>query len=308
MPSISGLHHVTAVSGPAQRNVDFYGGTLGLRLVKKTVNFDDPGTYHLYYGDGLGHPGSILTFFPWANAIPGRAGAGMTAATAYAVPTDALGFWQERFAERALDFERGERFGEAVLAFADPDGLPLELVTHDASGPGWAGGTVPPEHTARSFHSVTLAVADPAPTADVLDLFGWNHVGEEDGRLRFQAPDGGPASLVDLVQTAERGRPGAGTVHHVTFRAADDDEQRAWQDALRSAGLLATEVKDRQYFRSVYVREPGGILFEIATDAPGFTADESAEALGTALRLPPWLESRRAAIERQLPTLTLPTA
>ncbi len=305
---IPGLHHVTAVSGPAQRNVDFYAGVLGLRLVKKTVNFDDPGTYHLYYGDDLGRPGSILTFFPWANAVPGRTGAGMTAATAYSVPAGALDFWMERFAERALDFDAPvERFGETVLAFDDPDGLPLELIAQDASGSGWAGGPVPPEAAVQSFHSVTLALAETEPTARLLDLFGWENVGEEDGRLRFQAPSG-PASVVDVVQTAERGRPGAGTVHHVAFRAQGDDEQRAWQDALRSAGLFATEVKDRQYFRSIYFPSPGGVLFEIATDAPGFTADESAERLGTALKLPPWAEPRRDAIEQQLPTLTVPTA
>ncbi len=309
MPPIPGLHHVTAVSGPAQRNADFYVGVLGLRLVKKTVNFDDPGTYHLYYGDALGRPGSVLTFFPWANAAPGRSGAGMAAATAYAVPADALDFWMTRFADRALDFDAPvERFGEAVLGFADPDGLRLELVADGATGEGWAEGPVPPEAAVRSFHSVTLALTDTGPTARVLALFGWDNVGEEAGRLRFRAPGGGPASVVDLVQTTERGRPGAGTVHHVAFRARGDEEQRAWQDALRSAGLFVTEVKDRQYFRSVYFREPGGVLFEIATDAPGFTADEPADALGGALKLPPWVEDRRAAIERQLPPLTVPTA
>ena len=314
-PPISGIHHVTAISGPAQQNVDFYVGVLGQRFVKKTVNFDDPGTYHLYYGDELGRPGTIMTFFPWANAAPGRNGTGMTAATAYSVPAGSLDYWMERFADRALDFDAPtERFGDLVLGFTDPDGMPLELVAHREAerAPGWADGPVPNEHAARSFHSVTLALEDPAPTARVLDLFGYKHVGDDPsagsgGRLRFQAPGGGPASIVDLVQTGERGRPGAGTVHHVAFRARDDEEQRAWQHALRDAGLFTTEVKDRQYFRSIYFREPGGVLFEIATDAPGFTADEAPEALGTDLKLPPWVEGQRTAIERQLPDLRVPS-
>jgi glyoxalase family protein len=194
-----------------------------------------------------------------------------------------------------------------VLAFAAPDGLPIELVAHDAV-PGDPASAAPAAYAVRGFHSVTLSLADPAPTAKVLtDVFGWAEVGEEGGRVRFRAPDRGPASVVDLVQTDERGRPGAGTVHHVAFRARDDEEQRAWRDALRTAGLHPTDVKDRQYFRSIYFREPGGVLFEIATDGPGFTADESAADLGTALKLPPWLEARRSSFEQRLPSLTLPS-
>ena len=306
--SIPGLHHVSAIVGPPQTNVDFYVGVLGLRLIKRTVNFDDPGTYHLYYGDAVGSPGTAMTTFPWANAAPGRAGAGMTSATAFSVPTDALDFWMERFADRALDFDAPvDRFGEAVLAFADPDGLPLELIAHDGS-PGEPPTGVSDAYAVRGFHSVTLALADPTPTARVMkDVFGWEEVGEEDGRLRFQAVDGGPASVVDLVQTDERGRPGAGTVHHVAFRARDDEQQRAWRDLLRTYGLRPTEVKDRQYFHSIYFHEPGGVLFEIATDGPGFATDEIVDSLGTALKLPPWLEVRRAAIEQRLPSLTLPS-
>jgi glyoxalase family protein len=303
-PSIPGLHHVSAVVGPPQPNVDFYVGALGLRLVKRTVNFDDPGTYHLYYGDATGRPGTAMTTFPWPNAVPGRAGAGMTSATAFSVPAGSLDVWMGSFADRALDFDAPtERFGEAVLAFADPDGLPLEIIAHDAAT------DVPPSsaHAIRGFHSVTLALADPTQTARVFtDIFGWETAGEEDGRLRFRAAGGGPASIVDLVQTDERGRSGAGTVHHVAFRARDDDEQRAWRDALRTAGLRPTEVKDRQYFRSIYFREPGGVLFEIATDGPGFTADESVADLGSTLKLPPWLDARRDAIAQRLPPLTLP--
>lgn len=311
-PAIAGLHHVSAIVGPPQRNVDFYTGVLGLRLVKRTVNFDDPSTYHLYYGDGLGRPGTAMTTFPWPNAVPGRAGRGMASATAFSVPAGALDPWMGRFADRALDFDAPVvRFGETVLAFADPDGLPLELVAHTGaeSAPGWTDGPVPAEHAIRGFHSVTLALGDPAPTARVLaDVFGWAEAGDEDGRLRFVAPGSGMGSVIDLVQTDERGRPGAGTVHHVAFRARDDAEQAAWQDALRTAGLHATEMKDRQYFRSIYFREPGGVLFEIATDGPGFTTDETVAGLGTALQLPPWLEARRADIERRLPPLTLPAS
>jgi glyoxalase family protein len=301
---IAGLHHVTAIAGAPRANVAFYTGVLSLRLVKRTVNFDDPGTWHLYYGDALGRPGTAMTFFPWPDAVPGRAGAGMTSATAFAVPPGSLDVWMGRFADLGLDFGAPvERFGERVLPLADPDGLALELVERDtpADLTGWPEGPVPPEHAVRSFDGVTLALSDPAPTAGVLrDVLGYDAVGEEGGRLRFRAPTATYAHYIDLVQTEERARPGAGTVHHIAFRARDDEEQAAWQAAVREAGLHVTEVRDRQYFRSVYFREPGGVLFEIATDAPGFTLDEPAETLGSALRLPPWLEPRRASIEARL--------
>jgi glyoxalase family protein len=301
---IAGLHHVTAIGGPPRANVAFYTGVLGLRLVKRTVNFDDPGTWHLYYGDALGRPGTAMTFFPWPDAVPGRAGAGMTSATAFSVPPGSLDVWMGRLADLGLDFGVPmERFGERVLPLADPDGLELELVERDtpADLPGWPEGPVPPEHAVRCFDGVTLALADPAPTAEVLrDVLGYEAVGEEGGRLRLRTPAAPYAHTVDLVQTGERARPGAGTVHHVAFRARDEKEQAAWQEAVREAGLHVTEVRDRQYFQSVYFREPGGILFEIATDTPGFTLDEPAETLGSSLRLPPWLEPRRASIEARL--------
>jgi glyoxalase family protein len=310
MPPSPGLHHVTAIAGAPQPNAAFYTDLLGLRLVKRTVNFDDPGTYHLYYGDGRGRPGTILTFFPYLQAAPGRAGAGMAQATAFAVPTNALDAWMERFADRAVDFDAArERFGAGVLTFEDPDGLRLELVA-DATAEaaeGWRDGTVPASAAIRGFHGVTLGLRDPAPTARVLaDVLGWSEAGEEDGRLRFRAPGGGLGRVVDLVRAEGAGRGAAGTVHHVAFRARTDDEQAALADAARAARLQVTAVKDRQYFRAVYFREPGGVLFEIATDAPGFATDETPESLGTELRLPPWLEERRAAIERRLPPLTLP--
>lgn len=308
---IAGIHHVSAIAGAPQRNVDFYVGVLGLRLVKRTVNLDDPGTYHLYYGDDLGRPGTLLTFFPWANAVPGRAGAGMTQTTAFSVPRGSIDFWMGRFADLGFDFDApAERFGERVLPLVDPDGLRLELVERDPveSLPGWAEGPVPAEYVLRSFDGVTLALSDPQATASVLrDLFGYEEIAEEDGRLRFRSPATDYADTVDLVQTAERARPGAGTVHHVAFRARTDAEQSHWRETLRQAGLHVTEVKDRQYFRSIYFREPGGVLFEIATDTPGFGIDEAPAELGAALKLPPWLEPRRAELERRLPPLRDPS-
>jgi glyoxalase family protein len=304
-PPLSGFHHVTGIAGPAQPNVDFYTGVLGLRLVKRTVNFDDPGTYHLYYGDALGRPGTILTFFPWERAVPGRVGAGMPSAVALSAPAGSVDAWMGRFADRALDFDAPrERFGDPVLPFMDPDGLTLELVAHDgAEADGPLG-----EHGIGGVHSVTLALRNPPTSAWVLtEVFGWEEVGEEDGRLRF-GPPGATEGFIDLVPTDATGRAAAGTVHHVAFRVRDDAEQEVWRERLREAGLIATEVKDRQYFRSIYFREPGGVLFEIATDGPGFTADEDTDALGTALQLPPWLERRRPAIEARLPALTFPSS
>ncbi|MDX1547099.1 MAG: ring-cleaving dioxygenase [Rhodothermales bacterium] len=301
--TLPGIHHVTAIAGPPQRLVDFYTGVLGLRLVKKTVNFDDPGTYHLYFGDDQGRPGSILTFFPWANAAPGHTGSGMAGATAFAVPPGTLDAWTHRLAAAGHDVDAPfMRMDERVLALRDPDGLPLELI--EAESVRGADG-----HALHGFHGTTLHLAAPEHTARLLtDVFGYAPDGEEDGRLRFRAAGGDRAALVDLVPAEARGRAGAGTVHHVAFRARDDAEQLAWQEAVRSTGLFVTDVKDRNYFRSIYFREPGGVLFEIATDPPGFTADEDLGALGTSLKLPAWLEPRRAQIEAQLPPLHVPTA
>ncbi len=312
---ISGLHHVTAIAGAAQPNVDFYAGTLGLRLVKRTVNFDDPGTYHLYYGDAAGRPGTILTFFPWANAVPGRSGSGMAGATAFAAPEGALSFWMDRLAEHGVAFTGPERrFGRQVLHLADPHGLPLELVfrPHLDEG-GWGGGSVPAEHALRHFDAVTLDVSDTASVSALFtEVFGWEEAGAEDERTRLEAPSAGGrgGSAIDLVDTAQRGRAGAGTVHHVAFRADDDEAQAHWRERLLERGLRVTDVQDRQYFRSIYFRDrrhTGGVLFEIATDPPGFLLDEDEEALGTALKLPPWLEDRRAAIEAHLPALRIPS-
>ncbi len=312
---IAGIHHVTAIAGDPQRNLDFYTQVLGLRLVKKTVNFDDPGSYHFYFGDATGSPGTILTFFPWPGAHPGRAGAGMAAATAFSIPPASLDYWMERLAALHDDFDApATRLGAPVLTVRDPDGLVLEFLADDkAALPGADKtsdyATVPAEHRLRSFHSVSLRVADPEPTARLLtQTFGYQAGGEESGRLRFRSPSGAHASTIDLLCTPEstaHGRMGAGVVHHVAFRARDEEQQLTWRETISSLGFNVTPVLDRQYFRSIYFREPGGILFEIATDPPGFQADESFEELGTHLKLPPWLESRREEIELRLPPVSL---
>ena len=311
--SISGLHHVTAISGDAQENLDFYADFLGLRFVKRTVNFDDPGTYHLYYGDETGQPGTIMTFFPWANAAPGREGVGMTSATQFGIPTSAFDFWMDRFARRGVDFAAPQsRFDEQVLAFRDPHGLPLELVAHPDSDalPAWREGPVPAEQAITGFHGVTLWVADPGPTAELLtETFGYRRVGTEDDRTRFHAAnEGDPGLIVDLYHPAEgpHARPGVGTTHHVAFRAQDDAHHKRWRQSIAEQGYNVTPQIDRQYFHSIYFREPNGVLFEIATDAPGFLYDEPVESLGTSLKLPPQYEPRRADLEEILPPLRLP--
>ena len=309
--AIPGLHHVTAISGPPQANVDFYAGPMGQRLVKKTVNFDAPDTYHLYYGDVSGSPGTILTFFPFVNAGPGRAGPGMATAIAYAIPAGGLDAWMIRLAERAIEFDGPMiRLGERMIALHDPDGMPVELIevagaaTGDASDRGVAH---------EGFHSVTLWLADPGPTARVLtDLFGYERTGQEveggTSRQRFRSPLGGRGSIVDLIRSnaPSIGRQGAGTIHHVAFRAETRDVQQEWRERIIDFGLNVTPVIDRQYFDAIYFREPGGVLFEIATDPPGFAVDKSAEALGTQLKLPPKYEAHRADIERVLPAIRVP--
>jgi glyoxalase family protein len=309
---IAGIHHVTALAGDPQANVDFYTRVLGLRLVKRTVNYDDPGTYHLYYGDEVGHPGTLLTFFPWPMARRGRPGAGQATVTSFAVPDGSLGFWSDRLDALGVASEGiRRRLDEEVLTLLDPDGLKLELVGSDAE-PGtepWREGPVPGEHAVRSFAGVTLTEWNPAVTANLLTgTLGFRQVAEEGERLCFATGAGGPAARVDLLAApaAERGAISAGSVHHVAWRAADGAEQLAWRAHVEAAGLYVTPVLDRQYFTSIYFREPGGVLFEIATDPPGFTTDESVEALGTGLKLPPWLEPNRQSIEAQLPPLALP--
>jgi glyoxalase family protein len=308
----AGIHHVTAIAGDPQRNLDFYGGTLGLRLVKRTVNFDDPQTYHFYFGDETGTPGSIMTFFPWPGARRGRVGAGQVAATSFAVPEGSLGWWIQRFVARGVEHDApAKRFGRSVLGFRDPDGLPLELVADPRATEraAWTGGDVPAEHAIHGFHSVTLGLARTDATERVLrEALGFERVGEEDGIVRYGAGDGGPGTLVDLrvAASGDRGVGGAGTVHHVAWRAADDAAELQIRRQVEALGLQPTPVIDRNYFHSVYFREPGGVLFEIATDPPGFADDEPAESLGEALKLPAQYEPHRAEIEAVLPTIHLP--
>jgi glyoxalase family protein len=304
-----GIHHVTAIAGRPNANLDFYARTLGLRFVKKTVNFDDPGTYHFYYGDEAGSPGTILTFFPWEHAGAGRSGVGLTQATAFRVPAGSIGFWTHRLVERGVKHEAlVKRFGEAVLDFTDPDGMSLTLVgvAGAENEPAWSSGDIPAEHAIRGFHGVTLLLDEAAPTGAILtDALGFKEVGRDGAVVRFKTP-GNVGGVVDIRESKGflRGKMGRGSVHHVAFRAADDAEQAAMARKLvEGHGLHPTEQKDRQYFRSIYFREPGGILFEIATDEPGFTVDEPLAALGTGLKLPPFLEPSRKQLEAALPPL-----
>lgn len=313
MNAIQGLHHITAIARDPQQNLSFYENTLGQRLVKTTVNFDDPGTYHLYYGDETGTPGTIMTFFPWPRIARGSAGAGETGAVAYAIPAGAHTYWMERLASFNLNPQRGaERFGQQVILFDDPDGMQLELIEVDAAMPVrfWDEGPVPAAYALRGFHSVTLWLNHVEQTARLLtERLGYtaDGINQEPGgtRYRFKAAADGPGAFVDLLYAPdlEPGRFGAGSVHHIAFRTTDDEEQLAYLEALRNAGEQVTPVKDRQYFHSIYFRSPGGVLFEIATDAPGFLHDEPIEALGQHLKLPPWLEVNRAKIEATLPKL-----
>ncbi len=309
MTSSAGIHHVTAICSDAKKNVAFYARGLGLRLVKKTVNFDDPGTWHLYYGDETGRPGTALTFFAWDQSSPGRNGNGMATETTFVIPEGSLGYWTHRLVEQDIDHDALEkRFGESVLPLRNSDGMRLALVAVKGAEqlPGWSSGDVPAEHAIRGFHGVTLMVDAGERTAQVLTgAFGFRPDRREGNLARFRA-DGGPLGQVVDVRTAEgflAGRQGAGSVHHVAFRAADDAAQAQMAATLAAEGLHPTDQRDRCYFRSVYFKEPGGVLFEIATDNPGFTLDEPKETLGSAIKLPPWYESRRAEIVAALPPL-----
>jgi glyoxalase family protein len=308
MTPSAGLHHITAICSEPRKNVAFYTRDLGLRMVKKTVNFDDPGTWHLYFGDETGSPGTVLTFFAWP--LPrGRNGIGMAVETAFAIPESARSYWLKRFKDRGVRHDAPEqRFGETVLPLNDPDGGRLELIATPAveSLPGWSNGDVPAEHAIRGFYGVSLWVGATDPTAKVLtNAFGFRPRGREGNRHRFVAT-GGPIGGVVDIRTAPNfpaGQQGAGSIHHVAFRAADDRAQTDMVGSLRALGLKTTDQIDRQYFRSIYFREPGGVLFEIATDEPGFTVDEPKEKLGHTIKLPAWYEPKRAEIEAALPPL-----
>lgn len=307
--SQNGIHHVTAFAGPVARNLDFYTDVLGLRLVKKTVNFDDPGTYHLYYGDMVGSPGSILTFFPIAHAAPGRVGIGETQETAFRVPRASIGWWTHRFVERGVTHDSPvQAFGEPVLRFRDSDGMMLALVGVEAGNADftWESGAIPVENAIRGFHGVTLLLKETGPTAAILtDVFGFHEAAREGVMIRYRS-DAVAGGFVSLRAVGEflPGRQGAGSVHHIAFRAPDDAAQAEMVTKLSTThGLVVTEQRDRQYFRSVYFREPGGVLFEIATDIPGFAVDEAEAALGGSLKLPAFLEPYGARIEERVPPI-----
>lgn len=310
--TLQGIHHITAITADAQKNIDFYCGVLGLRLVKLTVNFDDPGSYHLYYGDELGRPGTVLTFFAWPGAHRGRIGPPQVTATVFSAPAAGIDFWFERLTKMSVAVAPGaQRFGERVLSFTDPDGMGLEIVgSVETLGQPWSAGGVPTPHAIRGFHSATLSEEGYENTARLLtDVMGFKAAGNEQNRFRFRAGSGdGFASLIDLVclPDARQGGMGAGTVHHIAFRTPDDAQQAAWRQEISEMHFNVSPVMDREYFHSIYYREPGGVLFEIATNGPGFAVDQPADQLGRKLMLPPWLERHRAEIERILPVVKLP--
>jgi glyoxalase family protein len=306
-----GIHHITAIASNPQKNVDFYHAVLGQRLVKTTVNFDDPGTYHFYYGDETGSPGTILTFFPWKNMPKGRSGNGEVGAVAYRIASTALDYWRNRLLQHGVAHSESVRFGDTVLTFEDPDGMALELIASSSTDSvrHWKNGPIPPETALQGFHGVTLWVQSATETAQLLtEVMDYAAAGPEGNRFRFQAT-GTLGGTVDLLERPGQpyGQMGTGSVHHVAFRAANDEAQARDQLELVKAGHRVTSVKDRQYFRSIYFREPNGVLFEVATDDPGFLFDEPEAELGTNLKLPPWLESQRDQIEQLLSPFELPT-
>jgi glyoxalase family protein len=313
MESLKGIHHVTAMAGEPQANVDFYCGVLGLRLVKLTVNFDDPNTYHLYYGDAVGSPGTILTFFPLGSNLRGQIGTGEVTKVSLAVPKGSFAFWREHLAKHAVSVSpTSERWNLARIEFNDPDGLKLALVEDPTPRPFafWQAGGIPALFAIRGLFGITMSVADGAESVRFLTerMSAKSQAGIENLRL---AVTGEPetAGFVEVVAVGrrQRGAMGAGVVHHVAWRVRNSDEQLAWQKKLGDAGIGVTPVRDRKYFRSIYFREPGEVLFEIATDPPGFAVDEPPESLGSKLQLPEWLECERHFLHKVLPSIKLPT-
>lgn len=306
---LNGLHHITAIASDPRKNVDFYTRVLGLRFVKKSVNQDDPGTYHLYYGDYTGSPGTILTFFPWSGLRRGRPGTGQAYSTGYSIPATAMEYWTKRLSDLGVGTEPiSDRFGEKVITLFDPDGLRLELIatSEDDSREPAPSNDVPREHAIRGFHSSTLALVDANETAHVLTAtMGYRQVATDGHRTRYTVADGGPGTYVDLLTdpALPRGLNGAGTIHHVAFSTSTDDSHKIAHREIETSGLHVSPIIDRAYFKSIYYREPGGVLFEIATDEPGFAIDEPVETLGQRLGLPPRLEPYREQIEAALPKL-----
>ncbi len=307
--TINGIHHITAIAGNAKRNFDFYTKVLGLRMVKKTVNFDDPETYHFYYGDEYGTPGTILTFFPWANIMQGRRGARQATEIGYAVPAGSLDFWQQRFEAHNVIYNKvAEKFGEKYLTFLDPDGLKLELIEAKANDnrKGWETDEIKTQHALKGFYNITITTNKMQPTAAILtNVFGYRLLEQNVNRYRFITDAVDTANIVDLVEVAGEvaGHVAGGSVHHVAFRVENEEVLMQFRDKIVALGLHITEKIDRNYFYSLYFREPGGVLFEIATDNPGFNVDEPVAELGSHLKLPAQYESRRDELEAVLPKL-----
>ena len=307
-PKAPGIHHITAITGDGKKNIAFYTKILGLRLVKRTVNFDDPSAHHLYFGDETGSPGTILTFFAWAGASPGRAGNGEATTVAFRIPEGSLDWWARRLAEKSVAATLSARFGENLLQFRDPDGIAIELVATALPGTAkaWTGAGIDSDHAITGFHGTTLQVAEGAATGQVLtQALGFEHQAQDGAWTRYVVAGRVPGGIVDVKSGVGggHGRLGTGSIHHVAFRAADDADQEGIAEALNRMRVGTTEQKDRTYFRSVYFREPGGVILEIATDGPGFASDESVETLGEALKLPPQYERLRSKIEAALPPL-----
>jgi glyoxalase family protein len=316
-----GIHHVTAMVGDPQASLDFHVGVLGLRLVKRTVNHEDVLRYHLYYGNGTGDVGTVYTCFAYPGEPPGRRGAPSWTAAAFAVPPGSLDYWAGRLADHGVETERRERFGDSLLRFEDPAGTRLELVAAPSPVEPWRDGPVPAAHAVRGIHGVTALPVDPFRTAGVLETLGLDLVAQAGDRVRYRAP-GDHGTVVDLLDRGahsgddrgapERGagaafaREGPGTVHHVAFRVPDADDLMAWHDLFRERGVHVSRIRDRHYYRAVYVRPGGGVLLELSTERPGFTVDEDVDALGSSLVLPPWAEADRGMIEGQLPPVTVP--
>ena len=307
---LRGTHHITAIASDPQANVDFYTTVLGLRFAKRTVNFDDPSTYHVYYGDRTGRPGTAITFFAWPGARRGTRGTGQVIVASFAVPKNSLDFWKARFEEHRVFSEAlPPRFESSALRFIDPDGLMLEVI--ESAQPDDVDlkyeSEVPREFAIHGFHAPTLEVQNVKPTENVLKELGFELIGQEESRRRFSVNSQSTSASVDLIERADGqfGINSAGTVHHIAFRCADDEEQLKWRARMVALGLHVTPVIDRFYFHSIYFREPGGILFEIATDGPGFTVDEPAQNLGQTLKLPPQYEQHRTEIESVLPPILL---
>ena len=314
-PTVHGLHHVTAIAGDPQENVDFYTRVLGMRLVKKSVNQDAPDTYHLFYADGVGSPGTDLTFFPWPDLPKARPRVGQIVEVPFAVPSGSLEYWQERLAENGVTIQDEEtRFGERTLPFEDPHGLRLALVEtdDDREFEPWAHSPVPAAHQVRGMHAVRLWEHELEPTEALLtEVMGFETVGEDDGWHRYGVAGGGSGTLAEVKVVDQHPRTGnrvggTGAVHHAAWRMRDSDEELELRDVITRVGLQPSPQIDRHWFKSVYFREPGGVLFELATDGPGFTVDEDPDELGTSLVLPPSMEEQRAEIEANLPPLDIP--